>query len=695
MRRSLEKHTYMNDINNYRHAFGLYLEAGWPNVLPLPAQQKLPPPSGYTGRDGNTPTMEQYLTWAKTETGNLALRVPDGIIGIDIDAYRDKPGAQTWQMLELELGHIRDMTWISTSRDDGISGIRFYQIPKGLKWPGELGPGIETVLWTHRYAVVWPSIHPEGSQYRWINPNGVTTSQPPHINELPHLPTNWVQHFTKMLPDDTPAIQRHDQQAIADIIAKSKTTGHACAQVQTLDAQFQDMLEGDKGSRHDKALKLTLQLCSLGAKGHKGVKDTLEIWEHLFTNIIGIDRPGTAQQEWHSLLNGAWKRIIDDEPEPCLGHECNLNNYKLDITETLTDQTTEDKTTWEPINLEPIFTGDRQPEQPTILTREDNKHLLYPGKVHSIYGEPESGKSFIIQYLAAQLVMDNQPVLYIDCESDEYTLTDRLKRFGVTQQQLQHFTYIRPERSWAGSVKEHEAWQQLLTQTFTLAVIDGVTEALTMFGFETNDNDGITKFNRLIPRRIARQTNAATVLIDHVAKNTLRTRFAIGGQAKLAAIDGAAYLVDIVDPIAIGTTGTLKLHITKDRPGQIRGHCWKDPEAPNRMQLAAVITINSEHPTHTEVTINAPMRDDGTGTLQPSTQKIHLAIEALLNTETRVTKQHIEDVLKPLGYSKAVVRKQLDVMERDGYVDVRTKEKNGQPRGVLLLKTVNQLPGFD
>jgi hypothetical protein len=131
-----------------------------------------------------------------------------------------------------------------------------------------------------------------------------------------------------------------------------------------------------------------------------------------------------------------------------------------------------------------------------------------------------------------------------------------------------------------------------------------VTEALTLFGFETNDNDGITKFMRLIPRQIARHTKAATVLVDHIAKGA-STRFAIGGQAKLAAIDGASYLVDVIEPPAIGKEGCLKMSITKDRPGQVRGHCVTDTTKNNRIQLAAMISIDSTGD-DTKMIIGAP-----------------------------------------------------------------------------------------
>ncbi len=47
------------------------------------------------------------------------------------------------------------------------SGIRFFRVPVGLSWVASL-PGIETIHRGYRYAMVWPSKHPEGRQYQLV-----------------------------------------------------------------------------------------------------------------------------------------------------------------------------------------------------------------------------------------------------------------------------------------------------------------------------------------------------------------------------------------------------------------------------------------------------------------------------------------------------------------------------------------------
>ncbi len=62
---------------------------------------------------------------------------------------------------------------------------------------------------------------------------------------------------------------------------------------------------------------------------------------------------------------------------------------------------------------------------------------------------------------------------------------------------------------------------------------------------------------RSFPRQVAEQTGAAVVMIDHVTKDSeSRGRFAIGGQAKLAGLTGAAYTVDVAHPLGTGCAGS-------------------------------------------------------------------------------------------------------------------------------------------
>jgi Bifunctional DNA primase/polymerase, N-terminal len=97
-------------------AAGQYRAAGLMGTLPLPAGRKFPPPSGFTGATGRFPTDADIAAWSDQlgESFNLALRLPEDIIGIDVDAYDDKPGAATladaegrWGALPVDLHLLR------------------------------------------------------------------------------------------------------------------------------------------------------------------------------------------------------------------------------------------------------------------------------------------------------------------------------------------------------------------------------------------------------------------------------------------------------------------------------------------------------------------------------------------------------------------------------------------------------------
>lgn len=155
------------------------------NLLPLPEGKKFPPPGGYTGESGRDVTDVERTTWA-AQVGNYALRLPDGVVGIDVDQYGQKRGLDTIREREAELGQLPD-TWTSTSREYASgSGIRFYRYPGG-KLAGAVGESVEVIQHSHRYAVVWPSVVDDRA-YRWYRPDGTVAERPPKAEELPELP---------------------------------------------------------------------------------------------------------------------------------------------------------------------------------------------------------------------------------------------------------------------------------------------------------------------------------------------------------------------------------------------------------------------------------------------------------------------------------------------------------------------------
>jgi hypothetical protein len=269
-----------------------------------------------------------------------------------------------------------------------------------------------------------------------------------------------------------------------------------------------------------------------------------------------------------------------------------------------------DSASWGRIDLTAHLDGTHVPQVPELLGRADGEQLLYRGRVHSFHGESESGKSWVALAAAAEALQDGQDVLMLDFESDAHTVVGRLLRLGVYRTAIaDHFDYRRPELSPAGLAREFEAWTALLGARYTIAILDGVTEALAVYGVTSKDNDEVTGWIRSTPRKIAQATGAAVILVDHVTKDAdSRGRFAIGGQAKMAALDGAAYVVEVLEPLGVGLVGRVALRVAKDRPGGVRPHAgaWRKSD---RTQEAAVVVIDSTDDDSTTVRVEAPRSD--------------------------------------------------------------------------------------
>jgi hypothetical protein len=168
----------------------LYLKAGWRGILHLPPNQKSPPPSGHTGATGPDPTLEQVQEWiSSVPDGNVAIRMPHDVIGVDVDAYRGKVGRETLARLEVQLGAL-PKTVTSTARSDGVSGIHWFRVPAGRNWH-DAGPDVQIIWWGHRYAVVWPSVHPDGGTYGWFDSDGARLTGVPAPADLAELPEEW------------------------------------------------------------------------------------------------------------------------------------------------------------------------------------------------------------------------------------------------------------------------------------------------------------------------------------------------------------------------------------------------------------------------------------------------------------------------------------------------------------------------
>lgn len=290
----------------YKDAAFKYLTHGWKGPLPVGNQprQKTHPPAGYTGNDGSWPTEDQIAAWTEERPNvNIALRLPEHVIGIDVDDYSDKPGADTMIATTEKHGKL-PRTWVSTSRE-GRSGIRWFRLPEPGVLPGKLVhpddpsiSGVEIIQHTHRYAIVPPSVHPEGRPYRWIKPDGttVTDGAVPRPADFPVIPQAWIDHIRQDCSCWAPFDWNRYQETPGNDPVEAAYRKWAGRMTETY-------------GRHDAALGGVMALIAFKERGWPGADHYLEQLQADFYRSLGDSRSQSeAEAEWQRMVEGAEKK---------------------------------------------------------------------------------------------------------------------------------------------------------------------------------------------------------------------------------------------------------------------------------------------------------------------------------------------------------------------------------------------------
>jgi DNA polymerase I-like protein with 3'-5' exonuclease and polymerase domains len=316
----------------YASSCAAYYHAGWPCIIPVPAEQKFPPPEGYTGASGRDTAPEDIARWAGPYADwSIALRMPDGIIGIDIDEYAKgavtKHGAATVAAAEAELGPLPP-TYSSTARGPGQpSRIAFYQVPPG-RYAGQLGPDVEIIQRHHRYAVVAPSPHHgAGADYAWYAPDGSPLDgRVPSPGEMAVLPEAWMRHLAGgASPGGPGAASRDAGEALLSALSVSgylpPCVGLGAARYAALTA----LQAAEAGSRHDAMTSRTYELVMLGAEGHPGSLAVLDELRELWDQLMAGEADRKPGKEFTDMVTGAARNAVtknggpDPVPyDPCL-----------------------------------------------------------------------------------------------------------------------------------------------------------------------------------------------------------------------------------------------------------------------------------------------------------------------------------------------------------------------------------------
>jgi hypothetical protein len=227
--------------------------------------------------------------------------------------------------------------------------------------------------------------------------------------------------------------------------------------------------------------------------------------------------------------------------------------------------------------------------------RSDENYLFYHGKENAIYGETESGKDMLLCETVAQcLEWGRGTVAWIDFEEgDEIEVGSRLLQMGVQSDTLcdqDMFRFSTPEDVEAARNSIHDA----KGHGCDIVIFNGLQAMYGLFGWELYDPSSPALFRQMISPLL--KAGRTVIETDHMTKTSAEgkngSRYAAGGIAKLNWINGAAYIIEAVEPIVLGGAGRSNVILTKDRPGWVKRHCSKIAHEP-RMMFAGSMVVKS------------------------------------------------------------------------------------------------------
>lgn len=678
-----------------------YYGAGWRGVIPLPAGAKTPPPSGFTGWAGVETTAEHIAIWhaGREGNGNIGLHFGDGLYGLDVDAYDDKDGAAALAELVARCGEL-PATWTVTSRDDGTSGIRAFRavLPPGRVWlnePGGSGRGIESVHRGHRYAVVWPSIHPKtGRKYTWFGPDGLASARVPRPDELPWLPPAWIDALTKDGEVRTGSAASHDEAVEA---VNGWRVGKACHCVAVaLSRALDGMARPDAEALHPAASDSVWNLMSYGNEGHVGVREALGAHLDRFVAARIESGRGSGEQAardewWRMVLLGVGKLPASRRRGECLCVPPKLTPIeappgfmdRADAAPSSTPGEQQKGGRW--VDLGPFLDGTVDVPEPEVgAPRDDGRHLLYPEKWHTLIAPTETGKSLWAAWHVAAELLAGRTVVYAHFEESSPAGTlARLAAIGVPKDVLRarlrwadcstHWQAGEFARSLA-EVRSGFGPESTPSDRATLLVLDGINAACGQHQWPVEKPESVTAYRQMFVTPAA-ALGMAVLSLGHPPKARDRggERHGFGSTAWLDEVDGVGFRLEPVKGKRIekGKAGLAVLYVVKDRYGEVSGAgIYRESDAEGWRYLGA-FTVDSTGDT-TRMRLTVPRDEDEAEQASKPEDAAAKRIHEFLRTKTVDgsfrTQQRLESDAKAvgLGWSKALTKDALALLRAQG-----------------------------
>lgn len=226
--------------------------------------------------------------------------------------------------------------------------------------------------------------------------------------------------------------------------------------------------------------------------------------------------------------------------------------------------------TWAFVDLEAVLAGDRQRMTPTILRRNDGRHLVYAGRTNGVHADSGVGKGWIALVAALDHLDHGGHVLWIDFEDPNAELVvERLLALGVDPDVIRERVHYLNPSDPATLATAAVLVAQVEPYGSCLVVVDSVGESLGLQGYDEDKDVQVDEWKRLLPHPFERAGHTV-LLIDHSTKARDNPLHPSGSKRKRALISGASWNVEEITPFDREHPGKLRLVCAKDRHGNFR-----------------------------------------------------------------------------------------------------------------------------
>jgi hypothetical protein len=535
---------------------------------------------GVSGRKGMQTLPKHYTgpnALPEYKDHNIGWRLPYGIIGIDIDQYDDKHGADDLKELETGLGPLPD-TWSSTARGDGPSRIYFYRVPEDCgELRGSLSESIEIIQHHHRYAMVWPSVHEKtGNTYAWYN--GVRSDTPPVLDQLADLPEAWLDHLSKTQREhrdgmglDVEAFrQAYTEQSDPDLVQR-----------------IRDQFDTTPSCRHDSMVRVLGWACREATYGKINAGDTFDLlaadWDEATAGegredefdamvrdiVLDTPEPDEAEDDLYE----------PEEPEPSeypeldgLSKEERIETMRILKYEAARERARQIKARQVAASspaptvsdaLDELLSGSVM-DVPSVGAIEGHLRgwgLFYPEHINGMFGDQSVGKSVIMAELQARELRNGGTVVHWEFDNNPIkSILKRLLDAGAEPDAIRTRFHVLFDQALADSIKDEAR------HACSLVTLDAMNPAVTSFQLDPYTSTGIdTVLHKCL--RPFTLNGACGIFLDHVGHENKERQH--GAIRKSQAVQGALYEAVKVTSLKPGTVGRTRMVLRKDNRGSL------------------------------------------------------------------------------------------------------------------------------